>query len=57
MARDLGLWKERTFRENELTETFNDEAEFVQRVDDGGDDGTKYRPGRGRGYGYDRDSE
>lgn len=38
VARDLGLWKKRTFRENELSETFNDAGEFVQRVDDDGDD-------------------
>jgi hypothetical protein len=46
VTRALGLWKQRTFRENELTETFNDEAEFVQRVDDGGDDDEGSAPER-----------
>jgi hypothetical protein len=43
-ARDLGLWKERQFKEGELRETFNDAAEFAEGADKGGDDDDSYAP-------------
>ena len=69
-ARDQSLWRQREFKEGELSETFNDEAGFVEGAQESGDDdehapGWKqrtekrargHRPRRGKGYGYRRDS-
>lgn len=69
-AKDLGLWKKRTFREGELTVDFNDAAEFIEgadRADDEGDDlapdwesraekvSRGHQPKRPKGKGYRRD--
>jgi hypothetical protein len=44
VARDLGLWKQKQFKEGELSERFNDAAEFVEGADQGGDDDDGYAP-------------
>lgn len=43
-ARDLGFWRERQFKEDELRETFNDAAEFVEGAGESGDDEDSYAP-------------
>lgn len=43
-ARDLGLWKHKQFKDGELSEGFNDAAEFVEGADKGGDDEEDYAP-------------
>jgi hypothetical protein len=43
-ARDLGLWKQKQFKEGELSERFNDAAEFAEGADKGGDDDEDYVP-------------
>lgn len=43
-ARDQGLWKEREFRDGELSEGFNDAAGFDEGSAGGGDDDAGYVP-------------
>lgn len=43
-ARDDGLWKEREFRESELSESFNDAAEFFEGPSDSGEEDESYAP-------------
>lgn len=46
-ARDQGLWREREFAEGELSEGFNDAAEFEQRAGQSGDDEESFVPATG----------
>jgi hypothetical protein len=73
VARDDGLWKHREFEDGELSESFNDAAEFAQGGDNSDDDGESYVPDwadtdddgdddgpkfrRDRGYSYKRDDD
>jgi hypothetical protein len=43
-ARDLGLCRQKQFKEGELSVSFNDAAEFVEGADRGGDDDEDYVP-------------
>jgi hypothetical protein len=72
-AKDDGLWKHREFEDGELSESFNDAAEFSQGGDNSDDDGESYVPDwadtdddgdddgpkfrRDRGYSYKRDDD
>lgn len=72
-ARDERLWKHREFEDGELSESFNDAAEFAQGGDNSDDDGESYVPDwadtdddgdddgpkfrRDRGYIYKRDDD
>jgi hypothetical protein len=72
-AKDDGLWKHREFEDGELSESFNDAAEFTQGGDNSDGDGESYVPDwadtdddgdddgpkfrRDRGYSYKRDDD
>jgi hypothetical protein len=72
-AKDDGLWKHKKFGHGELSESFNDAAEFSQGGDNSDDDGESYVPDwadtdddgdddgpkfrRNRGYSYKRDDD